>query len=114
MLLRVFPQGLDGHDPAHYLQLRTAYEEWLDNQGGVRPIVALQREHNEKGERGTMHVKCAIADARYLLISSANLTGFALNLNMEMGVLISGGHLPEQVEEHLLYLMKARVLQCCR
>ena len=44
VLLRVFPQGLDGHDPAHFLELRTAYEEWLDNQGGVRPEVALHRE----------------------------------------------------------------------
>ena len=70
-----------------------------------------QREYNEKGEHGTLHVKCAVADARHLLISSANLTGFALNLNMEMGVLITGGHQPEQVEEHLVYLMKARVLQ---
>src|ERR1035437_5751001 len=44
VLLRIFPQGVDGHDPEHFLQLRTAYEEWLDNQGGVRPDVALHRE----------------------------------------------------------------------
>lgn len=70
-----------------------------------------QREHNEQGEHGTLHVKCAVADARHLLISSANLTGFAMNLNMEMGVLVTGGHLPEQVQGHLLGLIRGRILQ---
>jgi hypothetical protein len=32
VLLKVFPQGLDAHDPEHLRSLRLAYEEWEDNQ----------------------------------------------------------------------------------
>jgi hypothetical protein len=41
VLLRVFPQGLDAHDPDVLRELRTAYEEWLDNQQGLRPDRAI-------------------------------------------------------------------------
>ena len=32
VLLKVFPQGLDAHDPDHLRSLRLAYEEWEDRQ----------------------------------------------------------------------------------
>jgi hypothetical protein len=41
VLLRVFPQGLEAHDPDHLRLLRLAYEEWADNQGGLRPDPAI-------------------------------------------------------------------------
>lgn len=41
VLLRVFPQGLDAHDPD--VALRLAFEEWEDNQGGLRPDPAIHR-----------------------------------------------------------------------
>ena len=40
-LLRAFPQGLDAHDPDLFRELRLAYEEWLDNQAGLRPDPAI-------------------------------------------------------------------------
>jgi hypothetical protein len=43
VLLRVFPQGLDAHDSEHVRSLRLAYEEWADNQGGLRPDPAIHR-----------------------------------------------------------------------
>lgn len=43
VLLRVFPQGLDEDDPEHRRELRLAYEEWLDNQGGLSPDPAIHR-----------------------------------------------------------------------
>jgi hypothetical protein len=43
VLLRVFPQGLDAHDPEHHKNLRLAFEEWEDNQGGLRPDPAIHR-----------------------------------------------------------------------
>lgn len=45
---------------------------------------------DERGKRGVLHSKCAVADERMLFVSSANLTEHALNLNMELGVLIQG------------------------
>lgn len=38
----------------------------------------------------TLHAKCAVADDTLALISSANLTGHALQLNIEAGVLLRG------------------------
>ena len=41
VLMRVFPQGLDAHDSQHHAELRAAYEEWLDDQGGLHPDPAI-------------------------------------------------------------------------
>lgn len=38
---RVFPQGLDAHDPEHSASLRLAHEEWDDDQSGQRPSTAI-------------------------------------------------------------------------
>jgi phosphatidylserine/phosphatidylglycerophosphate/cardiolipin synthase-like enzyme len=50
------------------------------------------------GKLGILHVKCVIGDGRQLFLSSANLTKYAFSLNMELGVLISGGRTPQKVE----------------
>src|SRR6266568_840651 len=44
VLLRVFPQGLDAHEPALSRFLRMAYDEWADNQAGTRPDPAIHRQ----------------------------------------------------------------------
>lgn len=36
VLMRVFPQGLEGHDPERFRLLRLAYEEWEDEQQKTR------------------------------------------------------------------------------
>lgn len=42
VLMRVFPQGLENHDPEKYRTLRLAYEEWEDNNdAGARTNPAL-------------------------------------------------------------------------
>jgi phosphatidylserine/phosphatidylglycerophosphate/cardiolipin synthase-like enzyme len=71
---------------------------------------AEQRPHNEAEGQGVLHVKAAVADGRMLLLTSANLTENAFTLNMEMGVFVSGGGLPAQVERHFDRLIDAGVL----
>lgn len=44
----------------------------------------------EGSNRGVLHAKCAVADDETLFVSSANLTGNAMLLNMEMGILVRG------------------------
>jgi phosphatidylserine/phosphatidylglycerophosphate/cardiolipin synthase-like enzyme len=69
------------------------------------------RRGTAAGEKlGILHVKCAVADAHWLFLSSANLTEYAFTLNMELGVLMTGGPLPAQVEEHFDRLVRMRVL----
>ena len=44
VLEKVFPQGLDAHDPEHARLLELAFDEWEDNQRGARPNPAIHRE----------------------------------------------------------------------
>ncbi|WP_055335801.1 DISARM system phospholipase D-like protein DrmC [Ralstonia solanacearum] len=59
---------------------------------------------------GRVHAKVAVADGRVCFITSANLTGFAMDKNMEAGVLISGGDIPKTLEEHLRALVATRIV----
>ena len=70
-----------------------------------------QRQNDGQGRYGSLHVKCAVADDNLLFISSANLTGHAFSLNMELGVLIRGGILPGNVSEHFKRLIEDGVLE---
>jgi phosphatidylserine/phosphatidylglycerophosphate/cardiolipin synthase-like enzyme len=63
-----------------------------------------------KGRYGSLHVKCAVADEIELFVSSANLTEYALKLNMEMGVLVRGGSLPRQARQHFDRLIQRGTL----
>jgi phosphatidylserine/phosphatidylglycerophosphate/cardiolipin synthase-like enzyme len=63
-----------------------------------------KRKLSADGKHGSLHAKIALADGRVMLVSSANLTEYAMTLNMEMGVLVRGGSLPGQVEKHLMRL----------
>jgi phosphatidylserine/phosphatidylglycerophosphate/cardiolipin synthase-like enzyme len=47
-----------------------------------------------------MHAKAAIADRSAALVTSANLTGHALDLNMELGLLVRGGSVPARLADH--------------
>ena len=69
-----------------------------------------KREKDNNGKPGILHVKCAVADGRWLFLSSANLTEYAFTINMELGLLVSGGNLPGQVEAHFDYLIQASEL----
>jgi phosphatidylserine/phosphatidylglycerophosphate/cardiolipin synthase-like enzyme len=69
------------------------------------------RGRDERNHFGTLHAKCALADGDRLLVSSANFTTSALSLNMELGVLVEGGDMPREVEEHFETLMRDGVLR---
>ncbi|MGA9780151.1 MAG: DISARM system phospholipase D-like protein DrmC [Verrucomicrobiia bacterium] len=66
------------------------------------------------GRHGSLHVKCAVADDEAALISSANLTEYAMNLNMELGLMARGGDLPRSLAQHLRSLIQSRVLARCK
>jgi phosphatidylserine/phosphatidylglycerophosphate/cardiolipin synthase-like enzyme len=68
-----------------------------------------RRGQDGNGKVGILHVKCAVADGRWLFLSSANLTEYAFSINMELGVLVTGGKLPEQVERHFDGLLRSGV-----
>jgi len=66
-----------------------------------------QRPHSASGGIGSLHTKCAVADNETLFVSSANLTGHAMQLNM----LVRGGPLPGQVHRYFGRLIDQGVLK---
>lgn len=59
---------------------------------------------------GKVHAKVAVADERFCFVSSANLTGHAMEKNMEAGVLISGGDTPRDLHRHLEALVTTHIV----
>jgi phosphatidylserine/phosphatidylglycerophosphate/cardiolipin synthase-like enzyme len=71
-----------------------------------------QNKRQHHGDKpGILHVKCAVADGRWLFLSSANLTEYAFSINMELGVLVTGGRLPGQVEQNFDHLIGAGIFE---
>lgn len=68
------------------------------------------KEKPEPFVDGKVHAKVAVVDGARAFITSANLTGHALEKNMEAGVLISGGPVPKTLSDHLQALIDVRVL----
>jgi cardiolipin synthase len=56
------------------------------------------RKSDGSGKLGILHVKSVVGDGRWLFLSSANLTKYAFSLNMELGVLKTGGQAPQRIE----------------
>jgi phosphatidylserine/phosphatidylglycerophosphate/cardiolipin synthase-like enzyme len=59
---------------------------------------------------GRVHAKIAVADDKMAFLTSANLTGHALEKNMEAGVLVVGGHVPIHLHDHLQALIETRII----
>jgi len=59
----------------------------------------------------SVHAKCAVVDGKLAFITSANLTSAALERNMELGLLIRGGAVPEQLQSHLNALTTTKVIR---
>lgn len=59
---------------------------------------------------GRVHAKVAVADGAVCFITSANLTGYAMEQNMEAGVLLAGGGIPEMLRDHFCALVDTGVV----
>jgi cardiolipin synthase A/B len=60
---------------------------------------------------GCVHAKIFVADRSAALITSANLTGNAMEKNMEAGVLVRGGRIPTSVSAHFDELIQRGVIK---
>jgi cardiolipin synthase len=68
------------------------------------------RQRPQPFVEGKVHAKVAIVDGMRAFITSANLTGHAMDKNMEAGVLVTGGDLPRDLSAHLQALLDVGVL----
>jgi cardiolipin synthase A/B len=87
----------------------------IDVIGKMRALVPNARLYawRDKAEEfinGRVHAKVAVADGHSCFITSANLTGYAMERNMEAGVLITGGRIPKLLDDHLRSLIDTKVI----
>lgn len=86
-------------DPADLLRKKFPEAEFYrwENPGAAHPAV--------------VHAKCAIADGCKALVSSANLTGAAMDGNMELGLLVSGRRIVDRMAAHFSALATEHVIK---
>jgi phosphatidylserine/phosphatidylglycerophosphate/cardiolipin synthase-like enzyme len=70
-------------------------------------------EHREVGG-AALHAKAVLMDGAAALITSANLTGSALERNIELGLLVRGGDLPDELQRHFDGLVESGELITAR
>ena len=73
--------------------------------------VYFWKNKDEGFEGGKVHAKVAVCDEKLCFVSSANLTGHAMEKNIEAGVLFRGGHLPVTLHRHLEALVTVNIIQ---
>lgn len=99
---------------------------WKEGHGALSQLAALKgSEHNAiqfyhwpekariedqtKSAYASLHAKCAVGDNRQLFLGSANLTQRAMERNMELGLLITGGKTPPRIAAHFNSLIREKV-----
>lgn len=60
---------------------------------------------------GRVHAKCAIADRRAALVTSANLTEAAMENNMELGLLVEDNRLAGRLADHFAALATEKIIE---
>lgn len=91
------------------------------NSGGSIEIDSIQNLKNQlpgakfytwhsNDTSASVHAKCAIADDKFALITSANLTGKAMSDNMELGVMLRKGNLPKLLKKHFEALISENII----
>jgi cardiolipin synthase A/B len=71
---------------------------------------ATARSAHTQGAPAVLHAKAAMADGDTALVTSANLTGSAIEANMELGLLVRGGPIPRRLHRHFERLIDGGVL----
>lgn len=85
--------------------------------GSHDPIDLFKRELPEtilylwNESEASVHAKCAVSDGKVAFITSANLTGAAMEKNMELGIKIEGGDTPKRLHNHLEALVTTRKIE---
>ena len=78
---------------------------------GATLLIWGQQSRSEAGGRASVHAKCIVADGRNAFVTSANLTSAAMERNMEVGIKLTGGLIPSQLQDHFEALHTEKILQ---
>jgi phosphatidylserine/phosphatidylglycerophosphate/cardiolipin synthase-like enzyme len=109
---------------ARGVQTRAVVETMAGAQGmlGAEPAAAFSGvsgvrlfhwplERRTGNYPGRLHAKVVVADRAIAFVTSANLTGSALESNLECGLLVHGGSAPRRIADHIDALLREGVLR---
>lgn len=101
-----------------YVEITLVLERSDDNPGYSGPTkpfgdldatrLAWPRDQRPAG--AALHAKVLVIDRRWALVGSANITGRAMQSNLECGIVIRGGHQPAAICAHIDSLRFGRAL----
>jgi len=100
------------------VEVTLVLERAVDNpaytfSGPVFPGLQARRLHWPASHRpsgASLHAKVIVVDRKTALVGSANLTSWAMERNLECGLLIRGGDQPRSIHRHIEGLVEAGVL----
>lgn len=70
-----------------------------------------KRPVSSSGWLAKLHAKAAVADGEFVFVGSANLTDYAFDLNIELGVLVRDRNVAAVVEEQLRWLLSSGTME---
>jgi cardiolipin synthase A/B len=74
-------------------------------------VIRLHWPADQRLYGAALHAKIIVVDDRIALVGSANLTGRAMEANLECGILIHGGPQPRAIREHIAGLQATQHLR---
>lgn len=87
------------------------YQAWGDAPfGALRNLPGLSFlcwPKEKRPEGAVLHAKTVVADGQRALVTSANFTERAIDVNIELGLLICGGRVPARLRAHVMSLIEA-------
>ena len=84
---------------------------YLENFTGINVFQWPTENRPPVGQSvASVHAKCAVADGREAFVTSANLTEAAMDKNIELGLLVTGGPIPKEISNHLFSLVDQNVI----
>lgn len=83
--------------------------EKLAQKANVYGWPTSKRQITPGNNQGVLHAKTALADSEMLFITSANLTDYAMSLNIELGVLIQDREIAVKLENQLHLLIENNI-----
>ncbi len=99
--IRIVAETLEASDGKISFGLSTRFGAEVLRRSQLYVWLKAKRPVDEQGRYGSLHAKCAVRDRQHLFMSSANLTEYAMSLNIEMGVLVHNQSLAAQVIQQI-------------
>jgi HKD family nuclease len=104
--VRMLLESEDKEHTEHFLETVDRLHQSIP--GIMLYVWPREKREDMTGGFARVHAKCAVADQETAFVTSANLTSAALDKNIEMGVQINGGDIPERIYRQLTAMINEK------